>query len=112
VSISIGSVEHAIAIAAQKLVAEAKLVTQTIVPVLRRAQASEATIESVTALVNPNAVVVERAAFAVLGKILAAMQDGQAAVQASGLNIQLDAQELADLKALAATLKPSVAPVS
>ncbi len=104
---SIQSVEHAFASAAQSLVHQAKTVSLVILPILRKAQASETIIEAVTAAVSPNAALAERAAFAVLGKVLSAVGDAQAAVAANGLNIQLDQQELADLRALAASLKPA-----
>jgi hypothetical protein len=46
----------------------------------------------------------ERAAFAVLGKICTAITDAGNAVAANGINVQLDAQEIADLKSIAAYL--------
>ena len=41
-------------------------------------------------LVDPNAVNIERAAFAVLGKICTAITDAGNAVAANGINVQLD----------------------
>ena len=62
-------------------------------------------MEALTSLVDPNAVNIERAAFAVLGKICAAIADAGNAVAANGLSLQLDAQEIADLKAIAVYLQ-------
>ena len=75
------------------------------VPVLQKVQGQEATVEALTSLIDPNAVNIERAAFAVLGKICVAITDAGNAVAANGLNVQLDAQEIADLKAIAAYLQ-------
>ncbi len=110
-SFSISSLEHAFASAAQSLVHSAKTVSLVVLPILRKAQASEAIIEAVTAAVSPNAALAERAAFAVLGKVLSAISDAQAAAAANGVNIALDQQEMADLRALATSLKPA-APAS
>jgi hypothetical protein len=93
-------VEHAIASVAHDIVK----VARAVVPVLRKVQGQESTVEALTSLVDPHAVNIERAAFAVLGKICAAISGAGDAVAAHGLNVQLDAQEIADLKAIAAYL--------
>jgi hypothetical protein len=94
-------VEHAIASVAHDIVK----VARAVVPVLQKVQAQEQTVEALTSLVDPNAVNIERAAFAVLGKICVAITDAGDAVAANGLNLQLDAQEIADLKSIAAYLR-------
>ncbi len=92
--------EHAFATAASDLVKVMHFVENTILPVLRTAQANEATVEAVTSLVSPSAVNVERVGFAVLGTVIKAIEDAQAAGTANGLNITLDAALVADIKAI------------
>ncbi len=99
--ISLQNVEHAIASVAHDIVK----VARAVVPVLQKVQGQEATVEALTSLVDPNAVNIERAAFAVLGKVCVAITDGGNAVAANGLNVQLDALEIADLKGIAAYLQ-------
>jgi predicted negative regulator of RcsB-dependent stress response len=108
---SFNSMEHALASWAKKVVEDARVITAAVVPVLKKAQANEQTIEAVTALVSPQAVVAERAAFAVLGKALKAVTDGQAAAAQNGINIALDQTEIDDLKSLAGVFH-GVAPVT
>jgi len=93
--------EHALASVAHDIVK----IARAVVPVLQKVQGQESTVEALTSLVDPNAVNIERAAFAVLGKICAAINDAGSAVSANGLNLQLDAQEIADLKAIAVYLE-------
>jgi len=99
--ITLQKVEHAIASVAHDIVK----VARAVVPVLQKVQAQEATVEALTSLVDPNAVNIERAAFAVLGKICVAITDAGNAVAANGINVQLDAQEITDLKQIAAYLQ-------
>lgn len=101
----INTVEHALAKAAQDIVTAAKFVAQTVVPVLQKAKTDEATIEAVTGLVSPAAVNIERAAFALLGVVIKALGDGSQAVLAGGLNVQLDAALVADIKAIMAVVQ-------
>jgi hypothetical protein len=98
--ITFQKIEHAIASVAHDIVK----VVRAVVPVLQKVQDQEATVEALTSLIDPNAVNIERAAFAVLGKVCVAIADAGNAVAANGLNLQLDAQEIADLKAIAAYL--------
>ncbi len=98
--ISFQKIEHAIASVAHDIVK----VARAVVPVLQKVQSQEATVEVLTSLIDPNAVNIERAAFAVLGKVCVAINDAGNAVAANGLNVQLDAQEIADLKDIAAYL--------
>ena len=67
-SVLITNIEHARATAASDTVKVAKFVETSVLPVLKKAQAS--TIESVTALVSPQAANIERAGFAVLGVVI------------------------------------------
>jgi hypothetical protein len=65
----------------------------------------------VTSLVSPQAANIERAGFAVLGVIINTIDAAGAAAGANGLKITLDAQLVADVKAIAAAVKGAV-PVS
>ena len=99
--ITLQKAEHAIASVAHDIVK----VARAVVPVLQKVQGEESTVEALTSLVDPNAVNIERAAFAVLGKICVAITDAGNAVAANGINVQLDAQEIADLKDIATYLQ-------
>jgi hypothetical protein len=102
------SVEHVLATAAQDVVKSAKFVEVSVLPVLKRAQADQSTIESITSLVSPQAANIERAGFAVLGVIINALDAAGAAASANGLNVTLDAQLVADIKAIAPAVKAAV----
>lgn len=99
--ILVTSAEHALAAAAKDAVSAAKFVEQKVLPVLVKANSDAATIESVTSLVSPDAANIERAAFAVLGVVLKAIQDAGTAAGSSGLSISLDQTVVADVKAIA-----------
>ena len=57
-------VEHALGVAASDTVKAAKFVERSVLPVLKKAQADQSTIEAVTSLVRPQAANIERAGFA------------------------------------------------
>lgn len=61
-----------------------------------------------TALVDPQEANIERAGFAVLGVVIKAIEDAGAAAGANGLNVTLDAQLVADIKAIAPAVKGAV----
>ena len=107
----ISSVEHALAAAAIDTVKAAKFVETSVLPVLKKAQANQSTIEAITSLVSPQAANIERAGFAVLGVVIKALDDANAAAGANGLSVTLDAQLVADIKAIAPVVK-SAAPVA
>jgi hypothetical protein len=104
-SVLFTNVEHALAAAAQDVVKTAKFVETSVLPVLKQAQANQSTIESITSLVSPQAANIERAGFAVLGVIINAIDAAGSAASANGLNVSLDAQLVADVKAIAAAVK-------
>ena len=104
----ISSFEHALAVAASDTVKAAKFVEVSVLPVLKKAQADQSTIESITELVSPQAANIERAGFAVLGEVINAIDAAGAAAGANGLNVSLDAQLVADIKAIAAAVKGAV----
>jgi antitoxin component of RelBE/YafQ-DinJ toxin-antitoxin module len=95
---------------AQDVVKTAKFVETSVLPVLKSAQANQSTIETVTSLVSPQAANIERAGFAVLGVIINAIDAAGAAAGANGLNVTLDAQLVADVKAIAAAVKRAMGP--
>ncbi|MGD0497540.1 MAG: hypothetical protein ABSC23_03790 [Bryobacteraceae bacterium] len=107
----ITTAEHAFAKAAQDIVAAAKFVTTSVLPILKKAAADESTVEAITGLVDPNAVNVERAAFAVLGTVIKVIEDAGTAANAGGLSVTLDAALVADIKAVLPSVKAAVAPV-
>ena len=104
----ITSVEHALAVAASDVVKVARFVETSLLPALKTAKAEESTIEAVTSLVSPQAANIERAAFAVLGVVINALDAAGAAAGANGLNVSLDGQLIADIKATAAAVKGAV----
>ena len=104
----LNSIEHAFASAASDVVKVAKFVEQSVLPVLKKAQADAPTIEAVTALVSPQAANIERVGFAILGVVIKAIDDAGTAAGASGLNVTLDAQIVADIKSIAPVVNGAV----
>ena len=94
------SIEHKLAVAASDVVKASKFIETSILPILKTAAANEAVVESVTALIDPQAVNVERIAYAVLGLVIKAVEDTDSAVAANGINVTLDAQLISDIKAI------------
>jgi hypothetical protein len=104
----ISSFEHAPATAASVTLKVAKFVERSVLPVLKKAQADQSTIEAVTSLVSPQAANIERVGFAVLGVVINALDDANAAASTSGLNVTLDAQLVSDIKSIATAVKGAV----
>ena len=104
----ISSFEHALAVAASDTVKAAKFVEVSVLPVLKKAQADQSTIEAVTSLVSPQAANIERVGFAVLGAVIKALDDANAVAGANGLNVTLDAQLVSDIKSIAPAVKSAV----
>jgi hypothetical protein len=100
----IDSVEHALAVAASDTVKVAKFVETSVLPALKTAQANSSTIETVTSLVSPQAANIERAGFAVLDVVINAFDAAGAAAGANRLNVTLNAQLVAGVKAIAAAV--------
>jgi hypothetical protein len=105
----ITTADHAFASAAKDIVSASKVISTSVLPVLTKASAQASTIEAVTGLVSPAAANVERAAFAVLGVIIKAINDSTQVVAAGGLNVQLDAALVADVKAIIPAVKTQAA---
>lgn len=99
------SLGHAFGWIGHEIVSGARAI-EKIIPFLQK---NEAFVEGVTALVDPQAVIIERAAFHVLGEVLSAVKDADAAATAKGLLLELDAAVIADLKALANDLHGKLA---
>ncbi len=72
-----------------------------LLPFLVKAEAAAPEVEAVTQLVNPALSEIEVAGFALLKIAVQAVQAEESAVTAKGMNIQLDAQTVADLRAIA-----------
>lgn len=68
--------------------------------VLLKVQKLEPEVEAFSSLTFPQAVELERGAFALLGKAVQAVSEADAAASANGINLALDAQFVADLKVL------------
>jgi hypothetical protein len=105
----ITTTDHAFASAAKDIVSAAKVIQTSVLPVLTKAATQASTIEAVTGLVSPAAVNIERVAFAVLGVLIKAIGDGGQAIVAGGLNVQLDAALVADIKSIIPAVKTQAA---
>jgi hypothetical protein len=68
--------------------------------VMQKAGKAEPEIEALSSLFFPQAVELERGAFALLGLAAQAVNDAGGAAGANGINITLDQQLIADIKAL------------
>lgn len=103
------SLAHAFASIGHDIVTGAKKAESIVAKLGTDAQAAAPVIEAVTSTIDPQAVVIERAAFATLGTVLQEVDklsgDALNQVGTHGLNIPLDQQTVADLKALATTMK-------
>ncbi len=68
--------------------------------VMQKAQKAEPEIEAISSLFFPQAVELERGAFALLGMAAQAVKETGDAAAANGINIVLDQQLIADIKLL------------
>lgn len=73
--------------------------------VLLKVGKAEPEIEALTSLCFPQAVELERGAFALLGMAAQAIHEAGDAAEANGLNLALDKQLVADIKALIAAIE-------
>ena|ERR1700761_3105896 len=90
------SLEHAIATVAHDTVVGARAVATY----SAKLSAAEPTIEEITALIDPPAAVIERAAFAALGSLTKAANDSATAITDKGLNVPLDKQTIQEYQQL------------
>jgi hypothetical protein len=79
--------------------------SRAVASVLSKVQGSEAAVEGISSVVYPEAVPIERGAFALLGLAAHAVSEAGDAASASGLNLQLDSQMVADIKAIIPALE-------
>lgn len=98
------SIGHFFAVVFSDVAKGAKAVEKAVVKVAP----SEATVEALTALVYPPAVLIERAAYSILGKVAGAAHDAGTAADAQGLNVVFDAQEIADIREIIALVKADI----
>ena len=96
---------HAVTAVAHDIVVGARAVEHALAKVLP----SEKTVESITALVDPQAVPIEQAAYFLLGEVLHVLDSLDAATAAKGFNIQLDSDTIQKLKQLASDFKLKLA---
>jgi len=94
------TIEHALATVAHDTVVGARAVAASTASIQKIAP----TIEEVTALLDPPAAVIERAAFQALGSLAKAANDTSTAASGKGLNIALDEQTINEYKQLYLTL--------
>jgi hypothetical protein len=78
---------------------------RAVASVMIKAQKAEPEIEAISALFFPGAVELERGAFALLGMAAQAVSEAGDVASEKGLNIALDAQLVADIKALIASIE-------
>jgi len=95
------NVGHFFATVAGDIVKGAKAVAH----VMLQAQKAEPEVEAITSLIFPQAVELERGAFALLGMAAQAVGEAGDAAAANGINIALDAQLVADIKGLIAAIE-------
>lgn len=74
--------------------------TKAVANVMLKVEKAEPQIEAVSSLFFPQAVELERGAFALLGMAAQAVTEAGDATAANGINLALDAQLVADIKAL------------
>lgn len=90
------NIGHFFAAVAGDIVKGARAVASVMVKVGK----AEPEVEAITGLFFPEAVALERGAFALLGMAAHAVSEAGDVAAANGLNITLDAQFVADIKAL------------
>ncbi len=94
------SIGHFFASVGKDVVKFAKAAGPVVSKIDAKVEANKPVIEAVSGLISPQAASIEDAAFALFGKAAHAIQSNTDAVNAGGLNLQLDTQTVEDLKAL------------
>jgi len=95
-SFAFRNVGHFFATVAADIVKGARVAASVMI----KAEKVEPEAEALTAVFFPKAVELERGAFALLGVAAQAVSDAGDAAEANGVNVTLDAQLVADIKAL------------
>ena len=90
------NIGHFFSVVAQDIVKGAR----TAAVILQQVQKSAPEIEGITGLIYPQAVELERGAFALLGMAADAVQRAGDAAAANGVNVQLDSATINSIKAL------------
>ena len=101
------SAGHAFASLFKEVVA----VSKKVVTVLGGIQAESALIESLTALVSPQAAAVEQIAFGALGTLVAAVRATENAAGGQGVNVAFDASVVEEIKKLITSFPQIIAQV-
>jgi hypothetical protein len=86
-------------------------VSKKVVVALGGLQNEATLIESLTALVSPQAAAVEQIAFGALGELIAAVRATETAAGANGVNVTFDASVIAEVKKLIADFPQVIAQV-
>jgi hypothetical protein len=94
------SMEHAFASVAKDIVHSANIFSL----IASKVEKAAPEIEAITGMIDPAAVLIERAAFAILGSAAQAATTVGDATQAKGLNLQLDQESIQELKQIASFL--------
>jgi hypothetical protein len=92
------SIGHFFASAFHDVIVGAKAVEKAGAAVAKNKQL----VEDITSLVSPNAAALERIAFGVFGEVAGVAASVDTAASANGINVQFDAEMVADIKALIA----------
>ena len=95
------SIGHALAWLGHEIVAGTKKVET----VAAKVQSEEPIIEAISGIAYPPAVLIEKAAFGLLGKVGSAVTTLDSVEAAKGLNLTLDEQEISEIKAVVDYLK-------
>ena len=106
------TVEHVYAATISDAKKVAKFIEASVLPALEKVQANASTVEAITALVSPQLANIERVGDAVLGVVIKAIEDAGSAAASGGVNVSLDAQIVADIKAIIPAVKASLTPAS
>lgn len=107
------TLEHTYAVAIGDLKKVRRSIENDVLPILEKADKAAPTIEAITGLICPQLVNIERTAEALLAKAIVAIEDAEKAAAGGFVNVALDAQLVADIKAVAPAVKaaaPTVPP--
>lgn len=106
-SITIESLEHAYAVALNDIVKAARAVANAVSTLIK----AEPEVEALSAVIYPQAVPIERAAFAALGVLAKVAAEIGAIDTGKDVSVQISGQLLADIKALLPAVKGTIASV-
>lgn len=104
-SLGFKSIGHFLASALHDIIVGAKAVEKAGAAVAKNQQL----VEDLTSLVSPQAAALERIAFGVFGEVAGVAATVDAAASANGISVTLDAEMVADIKALIAQFPDIIA---